>query len=570
MLTTLLAWIYITLLCWMWGNLFFLSVKKIIQADLQVPHLSIICITGLATITVIAGILSLFIPLGGWWVQLLFIAPCLILFLRKDSQRFVADVKKEFQPFHPLSAIFLSACLLLILVMSTWTVIHPDTLGYHAQTMQWIEKYKVVPGLVHLHFRFGLQGLWFVDCALFNFSFTGKGGITFLNSTVLLWFFIFITNRINFSFFKEGKKIYGLLWMALLVLSVWSYTQVRLTATSASADFIATIFIWTILYLLLEKLDASKKTNTNEWFLVAFLGVVAVTIKLSAAPLLLITGTATIIFLKRRKIKLLFALLIISAISLFPFIARNIITSGYIVFPLTAIDVVNVDWKYSQQLTTNEKKYITAYAKNPGIMTPDEIDAVVKSSLREWIPGWWQNRSMADKVILILLMVCLFVALLSIRKIIRSGSIAVLIFITLLAAIIFWFVNAPDPRFGFGQIIGFIAAVAYLVFLNKHLSFNKSVLLVIVIFASAVISTYTVYRFMNFFQRSQLLSPLGIEKIEFSSFHCNGLKFNKPAGNHDFGNTPVPCTDLNCEDFISRGSNIKDGFRAKSNFTRPK
>ena len=563
MLTTLLAWIYITLLCWIWGQLFFLFIKKITKAELQFPHFSIICITGLAAITIIAGIFSLMIPIGNWWVQLLFIAPCLILFLGTDSQHFLAVVKKEFQNFHPLSAIFLSACLLLILVMSTWTVIHPDTTGYHAQTIQWIEKYKAVPGLVHLHFRFGLQGLWFVDCALFNFSFTGKGGITYLNSTALLWFLIFITNRINFNFFKEGKKIYGLLWMALLALSVWSYTQVRLTATSASADFIATIFIWTILYLLLEKPDVAKKPNTNEWFLVAFLGVVAVTIKLSAVPILLITGAALTIFLKKRKIKLFFYLIFILALALFPFIARNIITSGYLAFPSTAIDVVNVDWKYSQELTADEKKYIAAYAKNPGIMTKDDIDMLAKSSLPEWIPGWWKHRSVADKAIITLLVISFFIALLSIRKIVRSGFITVFILITLLAGISFWFLNAPDPRFGFGQITGFISTVAYLLCINKNLSLNKTALMVMVISASAIISAYTAYRFLNFFQLSQLLFPSGIKKIEFSDIDCNGIKINRPAGNDDFGNIPVPCTDLSCDDFTPRGSKIQDGFRAK-------
>jgi len=563
MFTTLLAWIYITLLCWTWGKLFLRFINKITRTEIQSPHFSIICITGLAAITIIAGIFSLMIPIGSWWVQLLFIAPCLILLLRTDSQHFLVAVKKEFQNLHPLSAIFLSICLLLILVMSTWTVIHPDTLGYHAQTIQWIEKYKAVPGLVHLHFRFGLQGLWFVDCALFNFSFTGIEGITFLNSTVLSWFFIFITNRINFNFFKDGKIIYGLLWMALLALSIWSYTQVRLTATSASADFIATIFIWTILYLLLEKTDPAKKPGTNEWLLVAFLSVVAFTIKLSAAPLLLMTGAAILIFLIKREIKLFFYLMLISAICLFPFIARNIITSGYLAFPSTAIDVVNVDWKYSRELTADEKKYITAYAKNPGTMTKDDIDTVVKSSLPEWIPGWWQHHSTADKAIILLLVISFFIALLSIRAIIRSGFITVFILITLLAGIIFWFVNAPDPRFGFGQIIGLISTVAYLVCLNKNLNLDKTVLMIIVISASALISAYTVYRFVNFFEPYQVLSPLGIKKIEFNSFDCNGISINSPAGNNDFGNTPVPCTDLSCENFMPRGTKIKDGFRAK-------
>src|SRR6187200_141406 len=253
MLFTLLAWIYITFLCWIWGVLFLQFIKKITRNELQFPHFSIICITGLSVITVIAGFLSLLIPLGEWWAQFLFILPCLILFLKKDPPAFFAALKKEFQDLHLFSIILLSATFLLIIVMSTWTIVHPDTLGYHAQTIQWIEKYKAVPGLVHLHARLGYQGLWFVDSALFGFSFTGKEGTTLLNSTVLLWFFIFLTNRINYNFLKEGKILFGLFWIALLVISNWSYTQVRLTATSASPDFIATLFILIIIYLLLEK-----------------------------------------------------------------------------------------------------------------------------------------------------------------------------------------------------------------------------------------------------------------------------------------------------------------------------
>src|SRR5580765_4084208 len=209
MLTTLLAWIYITFLCWTWGILF-LQMIRVAKTDLHLPHFSIICISGLSAITVIASVLSLFIPLGEWWVQFLFIIPCLFLFFKKGSPAFFAALKKEFQYLHFFSIILLLACLLLILVMSSWTIIHPDTLGYHAQTIQWIERYKAVPGLVHLHVRFGYQGLWFVDSALFGFSFTGKEGITFLNSAVLFWFFIFIINRIDYNLFKDGRKFYGL------------------------------------------------------------------------------------------------------------------------------------------------------------------------------------------------------------------------------------------------------------------------------------------------------------------------------------------------------------------------
>jgi hypothetical protein len=544
----------------MWGILFLQFIKKTTRNELQLPHFSIICITGLSAITVIAAILSLFIPLGGWWVQFLFIIPCLVLFFKKDSPAFFAALKKELEDLHFFSIILLSACLLLILVMSSWTIIHPDTLGYHAQTIQWIEKYKAVPGLAHLHVRFGYQWLWFVDSALFGFSFTGKEGITFLNSTVLFWFFIFLINRINYNFLKDGKRLYGLLWTALLVISMWSYTQVRLTATSASPDFIAALFTLVTIYLLLEK--DRNHPDASKWLLVSFLALVAVTIKLSVAPILLVAVVPALLGLVKRKIKLSFTILFISIVTLFPFIARNIITSGYIVFPLTFIDVTNVDWKNDLTLTLNEKNYVTAYAKKPGVIT-SEISAVNKMDLAEWLPTWWQNRSTADKIIMILLVLSFISAILSIKKILLSGFIPILVLITLLTGIIFWFVNAPDPRFGFGSILGFIGVVSYLVLKEKEIFTGKNLLIAILVLVTGSILAYTGYRFVNFFNKDQLLTPLGIEKSAFQASDCEGIRINTPIDGKDFGVTPVPCTDLNCEKFSPRGNEIKDGFKAR-------
>ena len=557
MLTTLLAWIYISFLSWMWGILFLQTIKRITKSDWQFPHFSIVCITGLSAITILAGILSLVIPLGHWWVQFFFIVPCLALFFKKNKPYFFTSLKKEFSNLHPLSFILLAGCLLLILVMSTWTIVHPDTLGYHAQTIQWIEKFKAVPGLVHLHVRFGYQGLWFVDCALFGFSFTGKEGITFLNSTVLLWFFLFIINRINFNFFKDGNKTHGLLWAGLMLLCMWSYTQVRLTATSASPDFIATLFVLAIAYSLIQK------TSFDNWLLSAFLSIAATTIKLSVAPILLIVLAACIIFIKTGKVRLLVSLLVIAAIAFFPFIARNLITSGYTVFPSTALDIANPDWKYSTELTVNEKNYIKAYAKKPGVATKEEIDAMNTMSTAEWLPGWWQHRSMADKTILILLIICFFTALLVVKKIIQQGFVPIFVIITMLAGIIFWFINAPDPRFGFGSILGFIAVIGYLCLKEKEIHPGKNLLAALLLAAIAVVLTYTGYRFINFFSKDQLLTPLGIEQFEYKTFDCDGIKFHTPVDGKYFGITPIPCTDLECGKFSPRGKVTSDGFSAK-------
>jgi hypothetical protein len=444
--------------------------------------------------------------------------------------------------------------------MSSWTIVHPDTLGYHAQTMQWIEKYKAVPGIVHLHVRFGYQGLWFVDCALFDFSFTGKQGITFLNSTVLFWFLIFIVHRIDRNFFKEGKKIYGLLWLALLSLSFWSYTQIRLTATSASPDFIATIFVLAIIYLLIEK--NLKHLHESDWLLAALLSIVAVTIKLSVAPILTIAFIASILFLIKKRFKSFFFVLFVALFSFSGFIARNIITSGYVVFPSAAIDIANTDWKYSKEKTVAEKNYITAYAKRPGVTTKEEIDAVNKMRVTEWLPDWWKNRSVGDKTIMILFLFSLIVAIAFLKKIITSGVSALLSLITMLAGIIFWFINAPDPRFGFGFILGFISIIAYLLLKEREVSIGKNVLKTLIVISTFITLTYTTYRFKNFFTSDQLLTPAGIPVSQYKTFDCDGININSPV-NSEFGVIPIPCTDLDCQNFSPRGNKIEDGFKAK-------
>lgn len=560
MLTTLLAWLYITFLCWTWGILVFYFVQRATKDKWPLPHFSIICITGLSAITIVAGILSLLIPLGPWWVQFLFILPGLSVFFLKDIPYFFSSLKRQFASLHVTSVILHVSLLVLILVMSTWTIVHPDTLGYHAQIIQWIEKYRAVPGLVHLHARFGLQSFWFVDCALFNFSFVGKHGFTVLNSAFVFWFVIFMVNRIDHNCFKDGKKIYGLLWAGLLALSLWSYTQFRLTVTSASADFVATVFVLAIIYCLLEK--ETKHLHTSDWLLVTLLSIVAITMKLSVAPLAIFPVIALLLFVTKRKFKALFVLLLIGALSLAGFAGRNIITSGYALFPLTAVDMGNVDWKYSPQLTANVKNYIAAYAKTQDIETRQEVYAANIDRVTEWLPGWWHNRSIADKSITILAFLSFIALLVFIKKLYRSGLIPVLIIAAMLAGIVFWFINAPDPRFGFGFILGIISVVTFLLFRQRNLSFRKNLLVAIILSFSMATIAYTAYRFMNFFEADQIVAPLGIPESDYRAFDCGGMKINTPI-NEAFGSIPIPCTDLSCENFTPRGSNVEDGFRAR-------
>jgi hypothetical protein len=278
-----------------------------------------------------------------------------------------------------------------------------------------------------------------------------------------------MVSRIQFNFFEKGKKLTGLLWVFLLMLSLWSYTQARLTATSVSPDFIATLFIWGIVYLLLNKKNDDNTTSYSLWLLVSFLGITAFTIKLSVAPIILLALVSLIAFLQKRKMKLVFILFIISAVSITPFIARNIISSGYVVFPSTAIDIAAVDWKFSRDQTNDEKKYIAAFAKQTGVSGKENVIRVQQMKISEWIPGWWKNRSLADKFVLGQLLLSFFCLFIFFKNVATSGNSEKILLVILLTGIVFWFINGPDPRFGFGPVIGFNALIASVIFSEKEI-----------------------------------------------------------------------------------------------------
>lgn len=564
MIATLLAWLFITVLCWSYGNIFLSALQKLDVLE-QKPsyHFSTICFTGFSLLTIVAGYISLITALGQFFVLLLIAIPALVYFIGhyKFMVTYVGQKINVKQYSLPL-ILLLANLLFLILVMSVWTMNHPDTLGYHAQTIQWIEKYKAVPGLVHLNIRLGYQGLWYVISALFSFSFLPLKALTFANTTVLVWFFLFLFSSINYCIKKNQPDYKTILqYIFLLILSTWSFTQVRLTAISASADFIATLYAWLIFYLLIY-----SNSSKQHYLLLTFLCFVGITIKLSIIPILLVAVVATIKQLKLQHYKVVFLGGLIAILTVTPFLLRNIITTGYLVFPFPKAKVANVNWAYNLQQTVNEKNYIQAYAIQAKEYTsPAQVKQVINMSILEWVPGWWQAKSLADKVALSTLLLLLICTIFGIKQIYHNKEkttfIALLIALT---GVCFWFINAPDPRFGYSFIIPFMG-IAISSFKPKlFTTFNKPFINIILYTFCTVLLAYNAYRLLHFFSVQNVLVPSGINTPPVQTFKCKNLKFYTTPKTYFLANLPVPATyDDSCTYFTPRGTKITDGFKAK-------
>src|SRR5688572_17161967 len=131
MLLTLLVWIYITLVCLAWGN-WLLRLTGNADAVKGIGSIFIALFAGLAITGIIGLYLSLFISLS-FVAHLVIFIPAICFYFFPANRRLVKEQWREARGnFSYLYIVLGVAALLMILAISSHTIIHPDTIRYHA------------------------------------------------------------------------------------------------------------------------------------------------------------------------------------------------------------------------------------------------------------------------------------------------------------------------------------------------------------------------------------------------------------------------------------------------------
>jgi hypothetical protein len=154
------------------------------------------------------------------------------------------------------------------------------------------------------------------------------------------------------------------------------------------------------------------------------------------------------------------------------------------------------------------------------------------------------------------------ISVIRIKKVIAAGTTLKIPLIISIAGFIFWFIEAPDPRFGFGFIIPFQAILLLILFSNQTIpSRYKSWLTYGIALFTLSIFLYLVYRTTKYFRLENLVKPAGVLNVPYKSVNCSSIEINIPLDNKNCGNTPLPCAYNPCDDFMLRGNKITDGFK---------
>lgn len=136
--------IYATIICWSWGVIGEKLFSFLAPPVLSPRHTILTCFLGLAIISVIAGYLSLFLPLFSLVAQLIIILPALFICVREKPGKVVRTALNRLLEFTWWQKLILAGSVFLLLLMSSWLITHPDSLGYHVQITKWIEILEIL------------------------------------------------------------------------------------------------------------------------------------------------------------------------------------------------------------------------------------------------------------------------------------------------------------------------------------------------------------------------------------------------------------------------------------------
>lgn len=540
-----------------WGRLFSDLINRILPANQQqYPDKMVMCLAGISITGIISFSVSVFTALNGV-VHLFICVPAIVyLFFKSGSRQFFSELKAYFSGISMPGWVLITAGILLMACLNAAPVVHPDTLMYHAQSIKWMEEYPSVPGLAHLSNELGLQSLFFANQALFRFQFISSNDFLFLNGCVASWFIIFLAGM---GFRKDDLPPLPIFLPVFLLLAftMLSWTQLRLTAASASPDFIVTIYLLSIFYLFYNSLNGPRQWHSTLYCVLFISAVIA--IKLSAAPVAII---ALLIFfdLIRKGYRNLFLLsLALAAITAITLVLKNAIASGFLFYPMTIADILEVDWKQEAAIVNNFRQYIYDYAVLADQYQPDTDLAAISFPIRFSI--WWKQLYLADRIIMVLIPASL---LLTLTRLI-AGKVSFprpwwIIFIVSLTGIIIWMLNAPAFRFGTGFLLPFL-------FLNlprdllRKLKMNQNLARLSGLGYSLVTGLYLLFRLFNHSSTSELVYPAGLTKHPVSKVACDTNTFMQTEQYCGF--TALPCIHTSCDNIRYRGPELRNGFKAR-------
>lgn len=441
MVVVILSWIYYFFLCLTLGA----GMEKILTKWLRgkwkfriIDYL----VTGIVGITLYAAIFSIFYKVGmAAHLGLLALAIVCGLGCRNELKEMLLNIKKMLFSWEG----FFYICFVLgIAFFTSRGQFHTDTNIYHAQNIRLYEEYGILKGMANLQLHYGYNSLYLAFAAVLSMAWLLPWSLHTTTGFIEVILCLYAFHHLK-SFKERKSHLEAGGGIAILV-----YALVNVTGSMSPATDYPVMFL--SIYMISVWLRAiEEKAHYSVYALLSVFAVFLGTMKLSAIALAVVVLYPAFWLVKEKKWKNIGIYIGLGVFTLMPYLIRNVILTGWLIYPFEAIDIFNVDWKVPLEYLLVDAYQIKVWGRC--LFDISLIDMPV----REWLPIWWEAQEKYAQMLLcanvlgIVLAVCSL--LYKIWKKIEIRAELVVLYLGLMASAFMWFFMAPFIRYGLAFLL---------------------------------------------------------------------------------------------------------------------
>lgn len=405
-------------------------------------------LAGVIAITVYAEIVSLFGAVGQIAHLLLLGFAAFFTLWCRTTIRKIAD--KILRILFSWDGVLYLCLILLTALFASRGLQHTDTGIYHAQMIHWYEDYGVVKGLGNLQQHFAYNSSSLAYAAVFSMkwlvgqSLHGTNG--FLQAFLVVW-----AVRGLRGFWRRKNHLADGCRFAILVYALVVSERIMSPATDFSSMYLV---LW-VVCIWADLLTGDKNAESMQIHGYAFLSVAAVfvaTCKLSAGCLVILAIYPFVKLLRRRQWKSIFIYIFCGVLVLAPWLIRNVLISGWLLYPFTALDLFHVDWKIPAEYVQHDSDQIKVWGR-----CLYDVARIDESPLF-WFPVWWAEKRREEMMLLIGNVIALAGLALGggYTVFVRREKLPwdkMMLYVAILCSIAGWFLTAPFIRYGLAFLL---------------------------------------------------------------------------------------------------------------------
>ena len=562
MLSVLLNWVYIFCITQLIGFGFYRYMARFAYPQHMNYSISRNAVCGIVITTVYAQFFSLFYKVGLVANLVLLVLCSFIIFHNKKIILKCLHLMKE-AALSWEGVLYLSVILLFAFATSRG-LFHTDTNIYHAQAIRWYEEMGVVKGLGNLQWHFAYNSSCFAFAALFSLGFLGVQSFHCTTGFIAALFCIWALYYIK-DYSLHRSHVTDMCCVAILL-----YALINLSRFMSPASDYMTMFL--TLYLIArwsQEIESDEK-NIKAYSLLSVLAVFLCTLKLSVVPIVFLVIYPASCLIKEKRLKSIILYLSLGIITIAPFLIRNVIISGWLLYPFAALDLFHVDWKIPKAYVLVDSAQIKVWGKCLYDIT------LLDMPMKEWIPIWWSSQVHYAKMLIScnILAVCLDIVIL-LHRLVKKEKLnfnLILLNTVVISCSVIWFVLAPFIRYGLAFLLATPMLAVGMWFHKKERSLYQLISGGIIVLMFFMGSAYWENYFTDdrIFLKDSLKEPYysmqkDYDSTELQEIDMNGITIYAPtegevSGYYNFPTTTYPqmITDVEL-----RGESLEDGFRNK-------